>query len=321
MRIYDGFPFAVEDTPRIVALGFFDGLHLGHRALIKRLKERADKLHALATVFTFADHPDTVFEPEMYFRGLIMSAERRLKTMAELGVDEVVNAPLIPEVYTMSAKDFFDKQLRDCLRAKSIVVGRDFRFGHHGQGNVALLKQWCAENAIELHVIDDVIVDGEKVSSTRIRTLLRSGKIEEANRCLGAPYTIGGKVIHGRQLGRLLGFPTINVQFDPKMVRPLFGVYASSVLHHGEALPGITNIGIKPTVDPDNPLIQSETHIYSEDMDLYDKSVDIQLLAFIREEVKFSSVDALKRQVDRDKATVLEYHRNKKQELNHGSNL
>ena len=281
--------------PSAVALGFFDGLHLGHIEVIKRALLK-DGL--CSVVFTFNDKTSL---PK--FSGkkghCIITHEQKTEIFAGLGV-EMVYAPDFSDVRDYSAREFVERILRDKLCASFVVCGYDFRFGKGGEGNPETLKALCAENGIECEVVPAVTVDGETVSSTVIRDLIRAGDIETANRYLGYELSYKLPVTEGKKIGRTIGFPTINQEIPDYMVKPKNGVYKSWTIVKGKTYRSITNIGVKPTVDYKGESIM-ETHIIGFDGNLYGKHIRVVLREFIRDEVKFDSLDQLKNQLDLDK--------------------
>ena len=281
--------------PSAVALGFFDGLHLGHIEVIKRALLK-DGL--CSVVFTFNDKTSL---PK--FSGkkghCIITHEQKTEIFAGLGV-EMVYAPDFSDVRDYSAREFVERILRDKLCASFVVCGYDFRFGKGGEGNPETLKALCAENGIECEVVPAVTVDGETVSSTVIRDLIRAGDIETANRYLGYELSYKLPVTEGKKIGRTIGFPTINQEIPDYMVKPKNGVYKSWTIVRGKTYRSITNIGVKPTVDYKGESIM-ETHIIGFDGNLYGKRIRVVLREFIRDEVKFDNLDQLKNQLDLDK--------------------
>lgn len=307
MKIFREFPFQVEDKPRAIALGFFDGLHLGHQKLINEMITISKTNNLTATVFTFNDHPESKFKDNFKFPGLIQSFDLRALKLQEMGVDEAFFAPMISQVKEISAYDFFHEYLVGQFRMKALIVGQDARFGHKGLGNVELLKQWTKETDVELIIVGDVKVDAQKISSTLIRQLIETGQIKKANQYLGYNYIIQGKVIHGKKLGRTLGFPTINIIFDPYLVKPRFGVYMSRVKYNDHLYTAITSIGTNPTVSSSSQ-IKVETFIYDKEIDLYDEAVFVELLDFIRPEIEFDSVQSMKERILLDLELVKKMH-------------
>ncbi len=285
-----------NNRPSAVALGFFDGLHLGHIEVIKRALL---KNGLRSVVFTFNDKTSL---PK--FSGkkghCIITHEQKTRIFAGLGVEKVY-APDFSDVKDYSAREFVERILRDELSAAFVVCGYDFRFGKGGEGNPETLKSLCAEYGIECSVVPAVAVDGVTVSSTVIRQLIRDGEIEKANRYLGYELSYNLPVQTGSRIGRTIGFPTINQEIPDYMVKPKNGVYKSWTIVEGKTYRSITNIGVKPTVDYKGESLM-ETHIIGFDGDLYGQRVSVALREFIRDEVKFGSLEELKKQLEADKS-------------------
>lgn len=290
-------PCLTEDSA--VALGLFDGLHLGHRAVIAGAVESG----LLPVVFTFSfDNLELATKADF---ANILSNWRKQVVLEKLGV-KVVCEPIFSSFRDMEPEDFFQDILFKRLKARAIFCGADFRFGKKARGNTALLGKLCQETGVAFHSVPPVLDEGVPISSTRIRQLLREGKMEEAAKLLGEPYAIDYLVVHGRQLGRTMGYPTINQLYPPEDLLPLRGVYVSRAWVEGRAYQGVTNIGVKPTLGGlDAP--SAETTLLDFSGDLYGRRVPLQLLHFLRPERQFPSVEALFRQVAADVAACREY--------------
>lgn len=311
MKIYDSFPFQIEQKKRAIALGFFDGVHLGHQKLLKELLEISRKKHLSSTVFTFDNHPGSHLLAEYEFPGLLQTREMRLATLNEFAISEIILAPLIPAVTHLAADEFYFNILCEKFGTEALIVGEDARFGYQGKGDVLHLREWTKQTHVDLIVVPDLIAHGHKISSTYIRRLIAEGDIKEANQLLGRPFSIKGIVHKGKQLGKTFGFPTINVGYADYLVKPKFGVYASQVIIDQVTYPSITSIGTNPTVD-DQKTIKIETYLYQQNIDLYDTAVRIELLNFIREEICFPNIQAMIERVMSDIAFVKEFHKKRK---------
>ncbi len=280
---------------RAVALGIFDGVHLGHRAVISKATGLETPEGPLrAAVFTFSQPPwalpkDSAWE--------LTSAAQKTQVLESLGVEELILADF-EQIRDMTPETFVAEVLDAALHAKRVCCGFNYRFGKGGAGDAALLARLCAERGIETVTVPSVEVDGRPVSASRIRRLIETGDVQEAARLLGRPFTLDFTVVGGQKLGRLLGTPTINQPLPPHFVRPRFGVYASSVEVEGRVTHGVTNIGVRPTVGADAPL--AETWIADFSGDLYGKDVPVSLVKFLRPEQKFDSVEDLQKQILRD---------------------
>ena len=277
----------VEASDRIIAVGMFDGLHIGHRAVLSGALIDTDLSPAVFT-FSYTDRPKT--------GEALQTAENRQKILENLGFSALFEAEF-SAFCDLSPAQFVDL-LQTKLYAKAIVCGFNFRFGKNGAGNPAVLQQLCDERGIRLIVQPPVFVSDPPVSSTRIKEALTDGDMQTVTRLLAHPFTVEAPVFSGQQLGRMLGAPTINQLLPPKTVMPRFGVYASISIVNGRAYPSVTNVGVRPTVGSPEPL--AETYILGVNEDLYDQVIRVQLIRFVRPEQKFQSVDQLKAQIKQD---------------------
>lgn len=283
--------------PCVLALGFFDGVHVGHAALLRRTAERAAELGCESAVMTFDTHPDTLV------RGapvpLINSAPDRAWLIRHyFGIDRVEFFRFTAETMQTPWDVFLDTIRRD-LGAVHFVVGYDFRFGYRGEGCARLLRGYCADNGIGCDVIDPVVIDGVTVSSTYIRSLLEQGDMETAERFLGHPHILVSVVRQGRHLGRRLGAPTVNMQFAPGVLIPRRGVYASRAVLSEGTYNAVTNIGVRPTVS-DSDEISVETHLLDFSGSLYGRMVRLEFVRHLRDEIQFSSLEELSAQIAAD---------------------
>ncbi len=277
----------VESRPRRVAVGEFDGVHVGHREVIA----------GNDTVLTFEPHPAVVVRPAQAPQ-LLTSLELKIELIAELGVEELVVVSFDEEFAQQEAEQFVDRVLVHALGATHVSVGENFRFGHRALGNAALL---AADDRFETRIVPLVEVDGVPVSSTLIRTLIAEGDVAAAGALLGAPFRMRSEVVPGDRRGRELGFPTANMVPDPKLACPGHGVYACRV---GERLAAV-NVGVRPTFGADlNPLV--EAYLLDFDGDLYGERLTVEFIRRLREEQRFESVEDLIAQMQRDIETTRE---------------
>lgn len=286
-----------------VCLGKFDGLHMGHQKLIKYCLElKSQGLHSV--VFTFLMNPRLLKKEEEF--SLIYTEEEKKEIFRELGVDTIVSYPFNKEMFAMDPEDFVRDILMEKLDTKAVIVGTDFRFGHNRSGDVALLKKLGEIYGFQVKAFDKITYKDAIISSSRIRQCLKDGQMEEACRMLGRPYSIWGQVLHGRKLGRTLGMPTINMVPEESKLLPPNGVYASKTWIDGNAYPGISNIGVKPTVGTqEHKLI--ETFIFDYEGDLYGRNLKVDLYIFERPEKKFRSILELKQHMEEDTAFGKQY--------------
>lgn len=278
-----------------VAIGKFDGIHLGHQKLIQKIIEQKAKGY-LATVFTFDTSAAAFFGGEE--KELTTREEKRI-VFEKMGVDVLIEFPLNRETAATEPVEFVQRYLVSQMQAAYICAGTDLSFGRRGAGNYELLQQYADSYGYQVELIDKVRMDGEEVSSTRVREAVRTGQMEAAARMLGTPYSVSGTVEHGRRLGRTLGMPTANLLPEQDKLLPPNGVYYSKVLMGGRIYRSITNIGCKPTVS-ENHIMGVETYLYDFAGDIYGKDITVQLLAFRRPEMKFDGVDSLKAQMQKD---------------------
>ncbi len=283
-----------------VALGNFDGLHAGHRSVLNKAKNYSLDNNIRAVALVFDIHPKTYFGKRI---GLLMTDEDKKKFIREIGLE--TQTVSFDEFRDFSAEDFVEKVLKNKLNAKAVFCGFNYHFGKGGKADAADLKRICSKYDIEVYVNEETFVDGEKVNSSRLRELLKSGDVEKANKLMTQNFSYFLEVVHGQKRGRSMGFPTANQYFPPDLVIPKFGVYASTTEVDGKIYHSFTNIGSRPTF-PEND-IRSETHIFDFDDDLYGKTVRVSLHKFMREEVKFSSPEELVEQLKKDKKTTEEF--------------
>ena len=278
-----------------VAIGKFDGVHLGHRKLIHKIMERkAEGL--IATVFTFDNSAAAFFGGEE--KELTTIAEKR-RIFEKLGVDVLIEFPLNRETAATKPDEFVRRYLAAQMRAAYICAGTDLSFGRNGAGNYDLLKKYADQYDYRTELIDKVKVDGEPISSTGVRGAVRAGKMEDVTRMLGIPYSVSGVVEHGKSLGRTIGMPTANIMPEKDKLLPPYGVYYSKAHIGGRIYRAISNVGSKPTVNAEDS-VGVETYLYDFDGDLYGRDMTVELLAFRRPEMKFDSVEQLRTHMEED---------------------
>ena len=285
-------------TDAAVAIGNFDGVHLGHRALIDRARELATANHALAVALTFDPHPSSVVSPHGG-PPMLCSLERRLELLEAAGVDAVVVEPFTMDLANLAANAFVDDVLLFALKARAIVVGYDFTYGHARAGNTDALRAHGAKAGVEVAIVPAVEIDGEVASSTKIRSYLREGNVDAATRLLGRPWDVDGVVVHGAKRGRAIGIPTANIAPSSDLVIAP-GIYAVTLAPAGgQPMPAVASLGRNPTFVQQGGLVL-EVHVLDWDGDLYDQRVRTTFVSRIRDELKFDSVDALLAQIRRD---------------------
>lgn len=295
---------------RVIALGFFDGVHVGHGALLRRCRQRADALGCPACALTFHPHPDTlIFGTDI---PLLSTLDDRRRLMTQLyAMDEVLVLPFDRTLMELPWQEFVQSILVDRLEAAHVVCGHDFTFGYKGLGTAEKLQALCNTLHMGCDVIDKVEADGAIISSTRIRHLLQSGDVEAANRLLGHRHFFTGTVTHGKQLGRQLGFPTANLLLPEGLLIPAHGVYAAEVvLPDGTRHRAVVNVGLRPTVE-NTRQVNAECYLPDYDGDLYGMVLQVEFCKYLRPERKFDSVADLRAAIAQDTATVNEYFANK----------
>ncbi len=282
-----------------VAMGKFDGIHLGHKKLLgKLLEQKADGLKCV--VFTFDPSPEEFFMGHPMKQ--LFTADEKRRAFEKMGVDVLLEFPLTEKTAATEPEFFVRDILCRRLNAKYIAAGTDVSFGDKGRGDQFLLKNLGKELGYELELIDKVRVDGEEVSSTRVRNEVSDGSMEMAKRLLGEYYSVSGMIEHGRHLGHTIGVPTVNLLPPDNKLLPSYGVYSSIVEIDGEEYKGMTNIGRKPTIS-EKERVSVETYLYDFDRDVYGKYAKVMLRTFMRPEMKFESIDALKAQIEKDVKT------------------
>lgn len=296
----------MEQKKRVIALGFFDGVHRGHGALLSRVAQVAQEMGAIPAAVTFDTHPENLIIGSPM--PLISSPLDRAELMRRYyGIQEVIIAHFDDRMMHMPWRDFVTDFLIRENGAVHLVAGHDFHFGYKGEGNPERLKTVCAEMGIGCDIIPKVELDGITISSTYIRTLIAQGEMERADAFLGHPHVLTDRVAHGKKLGSTLGFPTVNLHFPPGVLVPAYGVYATRVwFENGDSRPAVTNIGMRPTVD-DGDAVSVEGYILDFQGDLYGQTIRMEFFRRLRGERKFPSLDALREEVMRNAQQTRDY--------------
>ena len=295
----------IEQEKTVVGLGFFDGLHIGHMSLIKRVYEYAQKHWICSIVYTFDVHPNNVLQ-KTHFSKLLMSNAQKERIIAEEGIDQVIFDRFDEALASMSPKDFVEEVLVKRLKVGHIVVGFNYNFGANGTGDINCLIALGAEFGFTVEVIPPVYSDGELVSSTLIRKLLEEGDMRKVSKLFGRPFELSGHVTSGRQLGSKMNYPTANIFPEYNLITPLLGVYASLVKlesfeQGGEEITfkAVTNVGTNPTVSSEDS-VRVETHIFDFNEGIYGKLITVQFIEMIRPEQKFADIETLFAQISKD---------------------
>lgn len=296
-----------------VAVGKFDGFHRGHQKLMEALRQQRGKDLKLV-VFTFVPSPAAFFSQKTVRE--LSTIEEKRRIFEEAGVDYLIEYPFCKDVADMEPRIYIKEVLAGRIHAKCVVAGEDVSYGRHGAGDYKLLEELSAQYGYSVLLVDKVMHEGREVSSTYVREEVGRGNMKQVEKLLGAPYHIGGEIIHGRKLGRTIGMPTVNLVPPEEKLLPPKGVYYSYVYLHsrkgnmpydGKRLPSITNIGTKPTVD-DRAVMGVETYIYDFDSSVYGDTMEVFLLEHKRPEMRFDSVDSLKSQMETDIRDGRSYH-------------
>ncbi|MBW9144069.1 bifunctional riboflavin kinase/FAD synthetase [Clostridium sp. CM028] len=294
--IKDNFKTKLKE-PTYIALGSFDGIHLGHMSLVNRTVVLAKENNAKSMICTFKNHPLSVINKEICPK-LIMDNDTKINLLKNTGID-IVNLVNFNKDFMKITPEEFIKNMVKFYNAKGIVVGFNYRFGYKNLGDVEMLKTYSSILGYKLYVCEAVSINHEIVSSSKIRHLIAEGNITKADELLGRPHTISGKVIKGKQFGRTIGFPTVNLNYNKEYIIPKGGVYYTLAEYDNNFYRAITNIGYNPTVEGGK--LSVETHILNFDKKIYNEIVKIYFINRIRDEVKFNSIDELKKQLLKDK--------------------
>ena len=281
-----------------VSIGNFDGVHRGHARIVERLLARAEEVQGPAVVFTFDPHPATLVRPHAVPPPLC-STERKARLLEQLGLDAMIAYPTDRALLTLKAGEFFERIVRGQLAARAVVEGPNFFFGHNREGNIELLAELCRRDGIVLEVVEPIEVDGEAVSSSRIRQWIRQGAVDPARALLTEPYRIRGEVVRGSGRGARLGYPTANLARIDTLV-PGEGIYAGRawVPERNAPFPAAISVGANPTFDESEPKV--EPHLLGYRGSLYEQPLEVDFLVRLREIVRFGSVDELVAQMGRD---------------------
>lgn len=297
--IQDLTDFEIEGES-VITLGKFDGVHRGHRKLICRVCERAKQESRKAVVFTFSVPPQVSMGERAPY--MLMTNDERRNFLRRMNVDVLVECPFTEALRIMEPEKFVQEILQDRLHMKGCVTGTDFRFGKDRKGTPAFLKTLGEKKGFYTEILPKELEDGKEISSSRIRQEVQEGDMEETQKLLGYAYSVSGEIVHGRHLGHTLGFPTINQIPPSEKLLPPRGVYFSRTEVAGKVYQGISNIGVKPTVD--GSVLGIETYLFDCSLDLYGMEARVELLHFRRREKKFDSLDQLKMQMEKDIASA-----------------
>jgi len=286
------------DEKLCLTIGNFDGIHKGHREIIKNLIQQTKIFNLKSAILSFTPHPKIYFNKQKNF--MINSLSKKKEILKDLGLDYLIDLNFNDKLTQLSHNEFEDKILLEKLNSKRILIGKDFQYGNQRKGNIDTLKIFCEKNKIELEEIGLILNDhnSNKISSSAIRENLKSGKFELANKDLERNFSVAGKVIKGDQRGRTIGIPTANLEYPLNTIIIPYGVYAVETIIEGNTYFGIVNFGIRPTFNKDKPIV--EAYLFDFDNDIYDKDIEILFHKQIRQEKKFNDIKELLNQINID---------------------
>lgn len=291
----------------VVTTGTFDGVHLGHRTVIDKLKQLAAKFKGESVVFTFHPHPRLVTSPDETNLRLLTTIEEKTELFREIGIDHLIVYPFTKAFSQLTYAEFVKQILVNQIRTRCLVVGYDHKFGKNREGGYEYLQKCAREYGFDIEKLDALLLEENRISSTKIRDSLQEGNIRKANLYLGYSFTLHGVVVEGKQVGRKIGFPTANVETsDPNKIIPGYGVYVVKTLVDGHAYFGMLNIGTRPTFNHNADHRSVEVHLFDFQGNIYNKAITVIFIDKIREEQKFSSADALTEQLKKDRLTALQ---------------
>ncbi len=307
MKVFQGFDELTKIPHPVLTIGTFDGVHLGHQKIIRQLNEVAEAVGGESVLFTFYPHPRMVLFPDSHNLKLIQTQVEKIDKLNRMGLQNVVVHPFTKEFSRLSATAFVRDYLVNKLKVKTVVIGYDHQFGKNREGTLELLQELSPVYEFDVIEIGPEDIDEVNVSSTKIRNALKEGDIERANNYLGEPFELSGRVIHGRKVGKTIGFPTANIAIENETkIIPKQGVYAVTVTSNEKKYTGILNIGTRPTVD-DSTEPSIEVHILDFDQEIYDEQLTLQLKWRVRDEHKFENKDALQQQISKDEQLVRDW--------------
>ena len=300
--------FNIDQLPTlqkpVITIGTFDGVHKGHRTILTEVVEHARTVNGESVLITFEPHPRKLLFPDqpLWF---ITPLEQKLKLITEAGIQHIVVVPFTKSFSELSAEAYIEDFLVKTFHPHTIIIGYDHRFGHDRTGSIELLRKFQQKYGYELIEIQAQLIDEAAVSSTKIRKAIKEGQVREASQMLGRDYNMRGTVVRGAQLGRTIGFPTVNIRLnEPEQIVPGIGIYAVYLTHNNITFKAMLSIGYNPTVTTDRS-IKIEANIFDFNKDIYDDMVEVAFVQRLRDEVKFENIEALKEQLHRDKEDSL----------------
>ncbi|MFT6054463.1 MAG: riboflavin kinase/FMN adenylyltransferase [Roseivirga sp.] len=303
MKIHLGIKDISELSNSVVTSGTFDGVHIGHQKILARLRQAANEINGETVVITYWPHPRMVLKPWDTSLKLLSTFPEKATLLEQYGVDHLVKVPFTPEFAQMSSEEYIKVILNERVHTKKLIIGYDHRFGKNREGCLETLQDFAPKYNYEVEEIPRQDIDAIGVSSTKIRKALETGDVKTANEYLGRPYAVTGMVVHGKKLGRTIGYPTANIHVKENFkLIPADGIYAVKVCNKYRKRDGMLNIGNRPTIGGSDKTI--EVHIFDFSDDIYDSEISVEFIDLIRKEEKFESVDLLKAQLQKDEIAV-----------------
>ncbi len=292
----------------VLTVGTFDGVHLGHRKIIARLIDLAKSINGESVIFTFDPHPRKIVSPSESNLRLLTTLNEKIELFDQSGIDHLIIYPFTPEFAQLTYEEFVEQILVGQIHTQSLVVGYDHKFGKNRKGDFGFLKNCADRLGFQIEKLDVLLMNESNISSTRIREAIQVGNFETANAFLGYSFALHGTVVEGQKLGRLIQFPTANIEAsDPDKIIPGYGVYAVHVKVLNQTYHGMLNIGSRPTINNNADHRSIEVHLFDFDSDIYGESIELIFFTKLREEQKFGSLDALKEQLTKDKAATISF--------------
>jgi len=305
MKVIDHLEDFHKPSHSVVTIGTFDGVHVGHQTILKRLVREARDHYGKSVLITFWPHPRFILNKDADKLKLLTTFDEKAELIGDLGVDYILKIAFTPEFSNLSAHEFVNRILIEQVGTKQLFIGYDHHFGNNREGNIQFLQKGASDYGFEVNEITKQEVDDIGISSTKIRDTLASGEIHLANTLLGRNYSVTGRVVKGKQLGRSLGFPTANIEIpESYKLLPADGAYAIRAFVEDDCYQGKLNIGYKPTVDGTARTV--EAHLFNFDQDIYGAEMNVEFVRALRKEMKFDGVESLKDQLEKDKAAALQ---------------
>lgn len=306
MKIFHDISTCREVKNPILTLGMFDGVHIGHQAIIQKLNEIAAEMHGESTLLTFEPHPRIVLKKDVDGLELLTTLEEKISLLQESGLENLILHEFTPEFACLSSEEFVKELLVNHIGIHTIIIGHDHQFGKDRSGNFEQLQELSKEFGFQLIRLDEIKSDDFLVSSTEIRNALKEANLDLVKKGLGRNYRFSGQVEHGDKLGRTLGFPTANLKLDAYKLVPKNGVYFVKVIHQNQVYKGLLSVGTRPTVTNSNEK-RVEVFILDFDQEIYGETLEVEVLEFIREDMKFDSLEALVEQMNLDLEFAIEH--------------